>query len=277
MALTPPMGYFGSKISTAPRIIDLFPEHRGYVEPFAGSLAVLLAKPPVQVEVVNDLDRDLMTCWRVLRDRPDELARACRLTPHSRAEYAACWPIGEHVDDLERARRVWVKLSHGRNGTLRRTGWRNQESPAGRSSAVPRGLQNYVVRMEAVASRLAEVTLECLPAIEVIARYGQHSDVLLYVDPPYLLDTRSANYRHEMGDQDEHRELAAALQACKATVVLSGYAHPLYDEELYAGWDRAEITTGTGQGSDAGWQERIEVLWCNRRLRRDDALFEVAS
>jgi hypothetical protein len=51
----------------------LLPEHTHYVEPFAGSLAVLLAKPRSKMETVNDLDQDLMTFWRVLRDRPDEL------------------------------------------------------------------------------------------------------------------------------------------------------------------------------------------------------------
>jgi DNA adenine methylase len=277
MTLTPPIGYFGSKIRMAPEIVDLLPGHRGYIEPFAGSLSVLLAKPPVQMEVVNDLDRDLMTFWQVLRDRPEDLIRACRLTPHSRAEYAACWPIVGEIDDLERARRVWVKLSHGRNGTLRPTGWRNQESPTGRSSSVPRSMQGFVARMEAVASRLTEVTLECLPALEIIERYGRAQTSMLYVDPPYLLDTRGANYRHEMGEQEQHRELARALASCKATVVLSGYPHPLYDEDLYAGWDRIEIAAATGQNADAGWQERTEVLWCNRRLRRDDPLFEVAS
>jgi len=215
-----------------------------------------------------------MTFWRVLRDQPEELARLCSLTPHSRAEYIASWPIPADMnDDLERARRVWLKLSQGRSGVLRNTGWRYHETPQGRSSSMPTTLRGYVARLPLAADRLAHVTLECLPALEVITRYGRDESTLLYVDPPYLGDVRSGtSYRVEMAKTDDHRELAEALHNCKATVVLSGYAHPLYDENLYAGWDRAEIATGTGQGNAAGYQERIEVIWCNRQLRREQTL-----
>lgn len=271
---TPPFGYFGSKVMIAGRIVDLMPEHRGYVEPFAGSLSVLLAKRPSPFEVVNDLDRDLMTFWTVLRDRPKELARLCRLTPHARAEHTAAWPVPDEVPDLERARRVWVKLSQGRGGALRSNGWRFHETPNGRSSSMPRTLSGYVTRMEEVSARIREVTLECLPALDVIARYGKAPETLMYVDPPYLFDTRARTgiYRHEMGRTEEHQELAAALAACTATVLLSGYPHPLYDE-LYAGWHRTELRSGTGQNNAAGWQERTEVIWSNRPLRSDMPLF----
>lgn len=265
------MGYYGSKVRIAPRIVDMLPAHNGYVEPFCGALAVLLAKPPARFEVVNDLDGDLMTFWRVLRKDAADLERVCALTPHSRGEYEASWPIADDVDDLERARRVWVKLSQGRAGSLRATGWRYHEAPLGRSSSMPRTLAGYVGRFAAVADRLASVTLESRPALDVITAYGRDPHNLLYVDPPYLAATRnSLAYRHEMPDEDQHRELAAALAECKATVVVSGYPSALYDEDLFAGWDRTEIAASTGQGSV--WSERTEVLWCNRRLRRDEQL-----
>lgn len=266
MTLTPPVGYYGSKVRIAGQIVDLLPPHKGYVEPFAGSLSVLLAKQALTFEVVNDLDGDLMTFWRVLRDSPDDLARVCSLTPHSRAEYAEAWPIPEAVtDDIERARRVWVKLSQGRGGALRSTGWRYFQASGDSMTGT---LAGYVARMHRVAARLANVSLECLPALEVIERYGQDPDTLLYVDPPYLFDTRAKTgiYRHEMGDQEDHRQLAAALADLPAAVVISGYPSALYDTELYAGWDRAEIAAHTGQCNDKGVQARTEVLWSNRPL-----------
>ena len=73
--------------------------------------------------VFNDLDGDLMTFWRVLRDRTPELVRAAALTPHSRAE--ALHAYEPTTDELETARRVWVILTQCRSGTLRRTGWRH--------------------------------------------------------------------------------------------------------------------------------------------------------
>ena len=74
-------------------IVDLLPAHQHYVEPFAGSLAVLLAKPRSKMETVNDLDGDLMTFWRVLRDRPEDLIARCALTPHARAEHQAAYDL----------------------------------------------------------------------------------------------------------------------------------------------------------------------------------------
>lgn len=276
--MKPPLAYYGAKVTIARQIVAQMPDHEHYVEPFAGSLAVLLAKKPSRMETVNDLDGDLMTFWRVLRDRPAELERVCALTPHARAEHAAAYkPVSDDHPErqLEVARRVWVRLSQGRTGTLRRTGWRYYVDPAGSSTSMPGYLSGYVNRMAAAAERLARVSLECRPALDVIDAYGAQPDVLLYVDPPYLGSTRFRNYRHEMGAETDHRELAAHLEACRATVVLSGYPSDLYDD-LYRGWHRHEIATATGQA--AQWSARTEVLWSNRPFpTADDALFEVPA
>jgi DNA adenine methylase len=276
--MKPPITYSGGKTSLAERISELLPEHRHYVEPFAGSLAVLLAKAPSRMETVNDLDGELMGFWRMLRDRPVDLARVCALTPHARAEQevVAFEPVpADHPDpELEASRRVWVRLTQGRSGTLRRTGWRHYVDPGTFSTSMPRYLLGYLERMMPVAERLAQVSLECRPALELIASYGRHRSVLLYVDPPYLGSTRARNYRHEMMNPAEHHELAAALRSCRATVVLSGYASELYDQELYADWHRHTFDTGTSQGGQ--WEARTEVLWSNRPLRGDAALFEAS-
>lgn len=260
--LAPPIPYYGSKQQIAERIANLLPSHDHYVEPFGGSLSVLLAKKPSRMETVNDLDRDLMAFWRTLRDNPLELERACALTPHSRAEYEAAQDADlSTLPDLERARLVWVRLTQGRAGTMRNTGWRHFQAPGGSSSGMPRYLAGYVSRIALVAERLRHVSLECRPALEIIEAYGRHKKVLLYVDPPYLGSTRARNYRHEMRSEAEHRELAEALHACKAAVVLSAYRSDLYDE-LYADWHRIELDAHTGQTS--GDRSRVEVLWSNQ-------------
>jgi DNA adenine methylase len=276
-----PFAYFGGKTRLAERIVELLPDHGHYVEPFAGSLAVLLAKPRSDMETVNDLDQDLMTFWRVLREQPDELALHMALTPHSRAEQRAAYDLDAAPTDLERARRVWVLLSQGRGNTLRNTGWRYYSKPAGSNVGMPGYLKGYASRVPAAAERLAGVSLECRDALEVVTDYGKHADVLLYCDPPYLGSTRSANYRHEMTGAEEHRALAAALHDCAAAVVLSGYHSPLYDD-LYDGWHRAELKAWTGNGIRNGATktdgDRIEVLWSNRPFPQEDLLmFEVTA
>jgi DNA adenine methylase len=271
----PPFTYFGGKTSIAERIAALLPPHEHYVEPFAGSLAVLLAKPPSRMETVNDLDGDLMTFWRVLRDRPADLERVCALTPHSRAEHQAAFEPA--VDELERARRVWVRITQGFGGhSTRRTGWRYYQDPGGSNASMPDYLAGYAARMGPAARRLAEASLECLPALGLIAKYGQHPKVLIYADPPYLgsLRTWGNNYAVEMRTEDGHRELLEALLGCQSAVVLSGYASALYDGLLSA-WSRWEIRTQTGNGGTD--RARTEVLWCNRPLPRQGSLFDTEA
>lgn len=273
--MKPPFNYFGAKTTLGSEIAALFPSHRHYVEPFGGSLAVLLAKPPAPMETVNDLDSRLMTFWRVLRERPDELERLCALTPHSRAEYAAAYEPCD--DELESARRVWVILSQGRGGQILTTGWRYEQDPRdGRSSSTPIRLASYVSRIAPCAARIAGVTLECRPALEVIRDYGRHPGVLIYADPPYPSSVRPATARYgcEMPGDDSHRELLEALLGCRAAVVLSGYAAPLYDD-LLAAWSRREIATRTGNGAEG--QGRTEVLWSNRPFPRQGTLFDTEA
>lgn len=271
--MKPPFAYYGGKTTLAERIVEVLPPHGHYIEPFAGSLAVLLAKPRVFCETVNDLDGDLMHFWRMLRDRPEDLARAAMLTPHSRAEHQAGYDR-EGLDDLERARRIWVVLSQGRTGTLRRTGWRYFRDPAGTGSCMPDYIAAYAERIPECARRLHGVSLECRPALEIIEEYGGVADALIYADPPYVGSARAENYKVEMADESSHRELAAALRAARAAVVLSGYASPLY-EDLYGDWHRHEFQTWTGQGGTRG--ARTEVLWSNRPLGQQRDLFSVTD
>lgn len=261
----PPMSYFGGKTLLADRIVAMLPTHQHYVEPFAGSLAVLLAKSPSRMETVNDLDGQLMTFWRVLRERPHELMRVCALTPHSRTEHQHAFDADvDALCDVEVARLTWLKITQGRSGTLRKTGWRHYVDPRGSSKSMPGYLDSYVERMAAAVERLHRVSLECRPAIDVIDKYGATPDVCLYVDPPYLGSTRTnSGYRTDMRDEASHATLLDVLLRARASVVLSGYASDLYDTTLKT-WSRVAIPTITGQGGTR--QERIEVIWSNRPI-----------
>lgn len=260
--MKPPMPYYGGKQRIADHIIREFPDHAHYVEPFAGGLSVLLAKPPSKIETVNDLDGDLMRFWRVLRDRPDELHRVCALTPHSRAELSACREPLDALDDLEAARRVWCQLTQGRAGRRTRTGWRFYLDARATGAGMNTYLAGYLGRLAPAAARLMNVQLECRPALDVVQDYGQTDSTLLYVDPPYLASTRrSLQYLHEMHQDHEHGELLEALRGCAAAVVVSGYRSPLY-EDLLRGWRTVEIAATTQQGGASA--RRVEVLWCNR-------------
>jgi DNA adenine methylase len=83
----PPFGYFGAKNRIAGKIVSILPPHNAWVEAFCGSAAVTLAKKPVEIEVINDLDGQVVNLFQILRERPDDLRRVLQLTPYAREEY----------------------------------------------------------------------------------------------------------------------------------------------------------------------------------------------
>src|SRR5215218_2370713 len=154
--------YFGGKARLAPWIVDHLPPHVCYVEPFGGAASVLLRKPPAPYEVYNDLDGDVVGFFRVLRERPDDLLRAITLTPFARAEVdLACAAAPAGLDEVERARRVYVRAGQGRHGLPARgkLGWRFERA-ATRGRTVVEDWRD-VTHLVAVVARLRRVQLEC--------------------------------------------------------------------------------------------------------------------
>lgn len=263
----PILRYLGGKWRLAPWIVSHFPAHRVYVEPFGGAASVLLQKPRSQGECYNDLNAELVNLFRVLRDplKAARLAELVRLTPFSRQEYDAAFVTsGEAVED---ARRLIVRsyMGHGSSAATseRSTGFR--ASLVNRGGALPAGdWTTLPPAIREVAERLAGVVIEHRPALDVIDRYDGE-DTLIYADPPYLPETRSAkrrggkayhSYAHEMEPAD-HEALLQRLATAAGMVVLSGYPNDLYDAVL-PGWRRVTKETHAD-----GALDRTEVLWVN--------------
>lgn len=106
MSLRAPFPWFGGKSRVAHLVWERFGDVPNYVEPFAGSLAVLLGRPTdPRVETVNDLDAHLANFWRAVAADPEGVAAA------------ADWPVSE--PDLH-ARHLWL-VTHGRERVARLT------------------------------------------------------------------------------------------------------------------------------------------------------------
>ncbi len=257
----PVLRYHGGKWRLASWIISHFPEHRCYVEPFAGAASVLLRKQRSYAEIYNDVDDEIVNVFRVLRDQNEasELTRLLRLTPFSRTEFEQGY---EDSQGIERARRTIVRSLMGFGSDAvnghHKTGFRSNSN---RSHTTPaHDWKNYADAIPFFTQRLAGVVIENRDACEVIAQHDS-PQTLFYVDPPYVHSTRNKahnsskrNYRHEMTDED-HVRLADALRRVRGMVIISGYESDLY-AELYAGW-----STATRNALADGARKREEVLW----------------
>ena len=260
--LRPPVKWHGGKHYLCHRIIEQFPLHHTYVEPFGGAASVLLNKPPSPVEVYNDLDQRITRLLRVLRDDGAELRRRLSLTPYSECEFEDAKT--ETTDEIEHARRDFVRwrLSLGGRGdsfsfTLHRV-------RRGMADVVSGYLSMIDAQLPLIVARLRTVEILCRPALDVI-RTWDSPDTLIYCDPPYLPTTRQessrAIYGCEMTEED-HRGLAEVLRACKGKIVLSGYPSALYDE-LYGDWRTIVFDLANHAAGGRAKARKQEVLWLN--------------
>lgn len=175
--MRPPFAYYGGKTALAARIVDLMAAHRVHIEPFFVSGAVLFAKGEVGCEIVNDRDGGLVAFFWVLRDPPEDLERVCRLTPYARAEYAAADLDTPGVDELERARRFWVRVNHSFAKTAgRRRGW---SVTTERTQSVAVSVGGRIDRFTRCAQRLGRVVVEHCDGAGLIDRLATADTVVL--------------------------------------------------------------------------------------------------
>ncbi len=212
-------GWYGGKYSHLDWLLPLLPDAQHFCEPFGGSAAVLINRPPAPVETYNDLDSEVVNFFRVLRDQKETLIEQIGLTPFSREEFElACQKPTDEISELERARRFYIRARQVRTGLAQKASsgrWAHclLTSRAGMAGAVSRWLGS-VEDLSLIAQRLLRVQIEHAPAIEVIRRYDS-PQTLIYCDPPYPHSSRgdSNAYAHEMTDE-QHRELADCFAAC---------------------------------------------------------------
>lgn len=291
--------WFGSKRGMAPRIVAALGKHRMYFEPFCGSLAVLLEKPPSSSEIVCDLHGDLINLARVLQSidtaRPlyERLARTLcceEIFEECRDRLLASMP--ENDKRPRRAYDFFVVSWMERNGV---GGTKDKGhclairwTPNGGSSSGR--FRSAVDSIPAWHERLRNVQILRRNAFDVLPRISDEPGVVIYADPPYPPESISgwARYQHDFeaqrsGDSglptqlsftgdgyaahfDDHARLADELRRFKhARVVVSCYECDRY-RGLYADWTfidctRAKNLTQTARGKHRA--EAPEVLIVN--------------
>jgi DNA adenine methylase len=269
--LTPPLKTHGGKAAhhgkLARRIVELMPPHLQYVEPFAGGLAVLLAKDPEDVaEVVNDLNGDLTNFWRVLQDVAafERFYRIVEAVPFSETEWTeavACLAV--KTDPVPRAVAFFIACRQSLAGRLKGfatlTPTRTRRGMNEQVSA----WQTAVAGLPTVHRRLLRVAVRHGDALDVICQQDNAATVF-YCDPPYPHQTRTSTDAYGAFEmtEDDHRRLLALLRTVQGKVILSDYPSPLYDG-LLADWNHHDFDVPNHASGGKSKRRMTERLWCN--------------
>lgn len=261
--------WHGGKHYLAKRIIELFPPHVHYVEPFFGGGSVLFAKPAEWIEghseVANDIYGDLITFWRVIQSPVmfEEFTRLVAMTPFSSAAFDETKKTQPH-DNVRAAANFFIRYRQSRQGL-------GKDFATMSRSRTRRGMNEQVSSwlsaiegLPEAHERLKRVVIFNDDALKVIEREDS-PDTFFYLDPPYLKETRVAkdSYVHEMTTED-HSRLLELLGGLKGRFVLSGYNHWTYTgAAVHYGWNRVDIEIDNKASSQTVKPKKTECLWMN--------------
>lgn len=261
-SLTPrksPLAWVGGKSKLTSTIIPLIPKHNCYVEVFAGAAWVLFRKEQSKVEVINDINGDLITLYRVIQNHLEEFVRYYKWSLISREEFQRLQRVDETtLTDIQRSARFYylVKNAFGAKIVGQCFGVANSSKP-----------RLNLLRLEEDLSeahlRLSRVTIENLPYDQLIKRYDG-KDVFFYIDPPYW-DCEN-DYGKGLFDKTDFERLRDVLKACQGKWLVSINNVPQI-RELFKDYEFKEVKTSYSiNNSKMASKPITELLIANYKL-----------
>lgn len=175
----PALSWPGGKSKLLKYILPLIPPHKAYVEPFAGGLAVFLAKQRSAIEVLNDLNGDLVTFYRCVRFHPDTLLTELEFVLNSRQEFHD-FADQPGLTDIQRASRWFFRHKNCFRGASLGTFGVSPTSAGGASGS-------RSARMESIRElnlRMDRVIIENLDWQKCVDVYDR-PETFYFLDPPY--------------------------------------------------------------------------------------------
>ncbi len=242
--------YYGGKRTLAPQIVEMLGRHSAYWEPFCGSIAVLLAKPPCQMETINDLHSDLINLARVIQNREtglqlyDKLNRTLFheqmfLDAKAKWSFLSEKAITENPDP-ERAYLFMVISWFGINGVAGTKRYDYQFAVRWCVGGGQGGRRWRSVKESIPAwhKRLNEVVIINRDAFKLLENIRDEQGTVIYCDPPYI--KKSNRYLHDL-EEGDHECLAALLKRfTKVRIIVSYYDHPML-AQLNQGWEKIDV------------------------------------
>lgn len=268
----PPFRYLGGKFFMIKKLLPLIPEHKYYIEVFGGAGNLLFNKKPAYLEIFNDINEDIVNFFKVLIDEQkfEKFYRKVSLSPYARTFWHYCKDTYKDCEnDVERAFRWWCSVEQSFHGL--QSSWQ-----VGIAKNLVNSYLSRIKLLPEIHNRLQKVYIENKHWKDLLEMYNgfDFNEEFLYLDPPYLLETRKkGKYKYEMTYED-HKELIDYLLTHKRRVMLSGYDNSLYQKLEQYGWKKfswevscfsvakTRLTQILGKNALQN-HKRIECVWIN--------------
>lgn len=213
----PIIPWIGGKRRLAKTILPLFPAHECYCEPFCGAGAIFFLKNPSHSEVINDINSDLVSLYRVIQHHLEEFIRQFKWSLVSREMYKWLQDTPSQVlTDIQRAARFYYLQKMAFGGKV-------SGQTFGTSTTTPPRLN--LLRIEEDLSnahlRLARTCIEHLDWQQCIIKYDR-PNTLFYLDPPYW-QTEGYGLPFKI---EEYQAMADLMRTIKGKAILSINDHP---------------------------------------------------
>lgn len=269
-----PFPYFGSKERLKKSLYQYLPNDIvDLVDVFGGSAAFILGYSNCKIRTYNDLNKELYTFFKVLREQHEKLIYAIETTPHSRLEFHNSLKIDDTDSELEIARKVFVRLTQSFGRSLTSKSWSTTYNHGrdGVSESTQRVLSKCAKLFE-VYRAARTIQIENLDYRILLDKYDSPGN-FFYFDPPYLASTRSdgVRYQNELCTKAEHLELIERIKSLKTDRwMLSCYDDELYHKEL-AGFHKINFNVQTNNH-----RKRIETIYLGgyyNQINKQQTLF----
>lgn len=252
--------YYGGKQKLVPVILSLIPKHSLYCEPFAGGAAILFAKQPSKIEVINDTNGEVINFYRMAKEKFPQLKKEIESSLHSRALHYKARFIYNQPQlflPIERAWAVFI-LAHQSYSSILDSTWSCGVKDA---TAEKKFHAKKCAFTKDYVRRLEKVQIECRNALETILTRDS-TQSFFYCDPPYF----NSDMGHYGGYTVEaFRDLLNVLSKVKGKFLLSSYPSEVLKEFSRKNkWYTKEIETNLSvQGAKKNGRRKTEVLTAN--------------
>lgn len=193
-----PFRYAGGKFYARKLILEHFPPHTHYIEPFAGGGSIFFAKSKVERNWLNDIDAELLNCYLTIRDRPEELIEGLRGEEATKERHHYYKNNFKPNNELEAAIR-WYYLNR-----TSYSGIMNQQNCYwGYGPKYSMRPENWGGNIRRTSAKLHNVRLTGWDFERVIGEVGGN-DTLLFLDPPYFSADQGKFYTHAFTREDHY-------------------------------------------------------------------------